>query len=97
MNFLNFSDQAMDYLVEQVLELKSVEASRDSIMLHDPAYGDSSSVNGFLLSDKLCWCGWPPSFIVNLLQTKCDNLWHVPNHQTQIQISLDASSFWENC
>jgi Ras-related protein Rab-32 len=49
-------DQAMNYLVEQVLELKSVEATRDSIMLHDPAY-DSTAVNRFLLTDKLCWCG----------------------------------------
>jgi hypothetical protein len=46
----------MNYLVEQVLELKSVEATRDSIMLHDPAY-DSTSVNRFVLNDKLCWCG----------------------------------------
>jgi len=52
-------DEAMSYLVEQVLELKSVEETRDSIILHDPSFDSSSSasLNRFILNEKMCGCG----------------------------------------
>ncbi|XP_059483116.1 ras-related protein Rab-32-like isoform X2 [Neocloeon triangulifer] len=50
-------DEAMGYLVEQVLEMKAVEATKDSIVLQDPAL-DPKSLNKFMLSEKSsCGCG----------------------------------------
>ncbi|XP_065346350.1 ras-related protein Rab-32-like isoform X2 [Cloeon dipterum] len=54
-------DEAMAYLVEQVLEMKAVEATKDSIVLQEPnaldASSTSSPLNRFILNEKPCGCG----------------------------------------